>query len=196
MRNKLYKANFFGWNIRRAFSFPFLIAVFLILFSFFLDADRGQRLVLLGKLQSTGGSILNELFKILDFGLYYESSLIFLTIPFANKFCSEWNSGFCNYLLPAVKLKRYAAHHIGFSAMSGGAANMLGIGIYILLLSRYYPAYDLEKMGSYNLQGLGRMITTGEYYSYLGGMLFLFFLWGCLWGRLLPVHHRLLQIRM
>lgn len=175
---------FYLQNIRRVFSFRSVLAVILVFLSFLLDSERGFWMVLAGRIEPVGGSVILWVSNLIHYGMYYGFALVFLTIPFADAFCAEWNSGFTSYLVQRLGKKKYAGIHIGISALTGGVTYAMGIGIYLALLKRYYPFFQVEDMDSYNVNGIGELLTESKTEAYLLAFLFLFFLSGCMWGAL------------
>ena len=180
-REKYYR--FLGnFTLQRIFPVPILLAVVLIVMGFLFDCDRGCWLVLFGRMQPMGGSVLLEFTNAVNYGMYYPFALIFLTIPFAGAFCEEWNSGVCLYLLHPMSKRRYTMYHVGISAFSGGAAYALGTAVFLALLCFRYPFFDGEYIGNYNMNGMGKLLSQGEYSLYVAGILLLFFLYGFMAG--------------
>lgn len=137
-----------------------------------------------GRIKPMGGSVILYVTNLIHYGMYYGFALVFLTIPFADAFCAEWNSGFTSYLVQRLGKKKYAGIHIGISALTGGVTYAMGTGIYLALLKQYYPFFLLEDMDGYNLNGIGGLLTESKTTAYLLAFLSLFFLSGCMWGAL------------
>lgn len=187
MEDKRIQTNIITADLRKAFSFPFIIAVLGIVICFCFDN--------MGDLKNSfyNPNIYSKdsttcvhyfFFNAFSFGGVFVDyfACMLSALPFAANYSNEYLGGIRIYKITRCGRKTYARSKMIVAALSGGAVMVLGGSLFVLILATYLPLVTPNKLLESQWIPYYSALATGNGFSYFVIVLYIMFLSGWLWA--------------
>lgn len=176
-----------SFELKRVFRLPFLVGIVGTAMCFYLDELEFIKMTINNPMVFAEGSVscvLHYITGSYTFGGVFCSYLmpIFTALSYSVSYCTEENNHMISYIISRSGKRQYSCEKVLVTAASGGLTALLGMLLFVIVLSTYLPMTTPQYIEETQMLPFGSLLSRNSGIPFLMVVMYLIALSGALWA--------------